>query len=225
MEEKKNENVKSKEDEKVIEDKFIKDVKDESNEVKKIKDEFVKMEKDIKVKQDIVGKKEDINMGKSADKELKSLLKAKNPVKSMKKKNVSFAEKVTPHTLKVEIEDSDGENDTDLIIDEDNDDDNENTKDVLLSQVNLNINNDEDDIPVSQIKHGERMVKYRAHKKDNDSDSDEFDTSSQEGAEVNACLEVVTGIVEEIIDGLVKSKLQVVLSLIILVVMRLQMLF
>ena len=107
--------------------------------MKQIKDEFVKME-DIKVKQGIVGKKEDINMGKSADKEHKSLLKAKNPVKSVKKKNVSFAGKVTLHTLKVEIEDSDDGKGTDLIIDEDSDDDNENTKDVLLSQVNLNIN-------------------------------------------------------------------------------------
>ena len=50
------------------------------------------------------------------------------------------------------------------------------------------------------------MVKYRAQKKDNDSDSDEFDTSSQVGAEVNTCLEVVAGIVEEIIEGLDKEQ-------------------
>ena len=187
---KKDENVIGMENAKVLQEQFI---KDEQIKIKEIKDEVIKNEEQSEVKDDKVEKKEELNRVSSEHKDCKSLLKENNPPKFVKK-NVSFAEKVTPVTLKVQIDEcEDDGNDTDLIIDEDDDD--LKTKDVVLSQVNVNVNDDDDDddddIPLSQIKHGERMVKYRENKKDNESESDEFDTSLQEGREVSACLEVI----------------------------------
>ena len=116
-------------------------------------------------------------------------------------KQVSFVGTVTPITIQLqvdEIDDEDG-NDTDLMIDEDI----IQKKDVVMLQVELpdELPDEEDDIPLSQIKHGERMVKYWASREnESESDSDEFDTSTQEEREIAATLEVVTGIVEDILN-------------------------
>ena len=160
-------------------------VKEKKTEVK----DFVK-NKQIAVKSAKIEQEEEIHVGKSVEEESKSLMKKKDDIKFIKKKNVSFAETITPVTLKLEVDEyEDNSNDTVLVIDED--DKIEHYKD------------DDDDIPLSQVQHGERMSRYRENKKD--SDSDEFGSSSQEEMEVQECLKVVTEIVEDLIKDLDKE--------------------
>ena len=162
-------------------------VKEKKTEVK----DFVK-NKQIAVKSAKIKQEEEIHVGKSVEEEPKSLMKRKDDIKFVKKKNVSFAETVTPVTLKLEVDEcEDNSNDTVLVIDED--DKIEHYKD-----------DDDDDIPLSQVQHGERMSRYRENKKD--SDSDEFGSSSQEETEVQECLKVVTEIVEDLIKDLDKEE-------------------
>ena len=161
-------------------------VKEKKTEVK----DFVK-NKQIAVKSAKIEQEEEIHVGKSVEEEPKSLMKRKDDTKFIKKKNVSFAETVTPMTLKLEVDESeDNSNDTVLVIYED--DKIEHYED------------DDDDIPLSQVQHGERMSRYRENKKD--SDSDEFGSSSQEETEVQECLKVVTEIVEDLIKDLDKEE-------------------
>ena len=162
-------------------------VKEKKTEVK----DFVK-DKQIAVKSAEIEQEAEIHVGKSVEEEPKSLMKRKDDIKFIKKKNVSFAETVTPVTLKLEVDEcEDNSNDTVLVIDED--DKIEHYKD-----------DDDDDIPLSQVQYGERMSRYRENKKD--SDSDEFGSSSQEETEVQECLKVVTEIVEDLIKDLDKEE-------------------
>ena len=112
------------------------------------------------------------------------------------------AQMLNPITIQLhvdEIDDDDG-NDTDLLIDEDE------KKDIIMPQVELQdeLGDEDEDIPLLQIKHDENMVQYRASKevlRDLESESDEFDSSNTQGErELSATLEVVRGIVEDIIE-------------------------
>ena len=74
-------------------------VKEKKTEVKG----FVK-DKQIAVKSAKIEQEEEIHVGKSVEEEPKSLMKRKDDIKFIKKKNVSFAETVTPVTLKLEVD-------------------------------------------------------------------------------------------------------------------------
>ena len=153
--------------------------------------DFVK-NKQIAVKSAKIKQEEEIHVGKSVEEEPKSLMKSKDDVKVVKKKNVSFVETVTPVMQKLEVDEcEDNSNDTVLVIDED--DKIEHYKD-----------DDDDDISLSQVQHGHRMSRYRENRKD--SDSDEFGSSCQEEMEVQECLKVVTEIEEDLIKDLDKEE-------------------